>query len=274
MTSSKSAKRHVIRRLYDSEFDFNCFGRSPIGTYMLATLPRSGSTFCAIRLWQTGLLGAPMEYLNFRIMGDLFRRLGYRPGEDGHIEATKISDYWHDAQRLRTSSNGVFGYKMFTSNYAEIAKKFPGFLASITPNYVIYLTRDDAIGQAMSYSRAQRSRIWFAGVANDTAVEYNYEHIKICLRSIEKQKESWESVFRLTEVKPHRISYESLMTSGDEVIAGVLNSMGIASDASSGLEVPMIMRQTDGISRVWRERFQEDSEREIRRAGSMYGSAA
>jgi LPS sulfotransferase NodH len=259
MDSPKSVKRHVIRRLYDAEFDFNCFGRDPIGTYMLATLPRSGSTFCAIRLWQTGLLGAPMEYLNFRIMGDLFQRLGYRPGEDGLIEATKVSAYWRDVQRLRTSSNGVFGYKMFTSNYTEVAKKFPDFLPSITPNYVIYLTREDAIGQAMSYSRAQRSRVWFAGAGQNPAVEYDYEHIKICLRSIEQQKAAWESVFQLTGVKPHRISYENLMTSGDQVIAGVLRAMGMSPDASSALEIPMIMRQTDGISRSWRERFQEDS---------------
>lgn len=262
MDSLKSVKRHVIRRLYDAEFDFNCFGRDPIGTYMLATLPRSGSTFCAIRLWQTGLLGAPMEYLNFRIMGDLFQRLGYQPDEEGHIEAAKVSAYWHDVQRLRTSGNGVFGYKMFTSNYTEVARKFPDFLPSITPNYVIYLTREDAIGQAMSYSRAQRSRVWFAGSGQSSTVEYDYEHIKTCLSSIEQQKRAWESVFKLTGVKPYRISYESLMSSGDEVIDGVLRSMGMNPDASRAVEVPMIMRQTDGISRSWRTRFQEDSENE------------
>lgn len=64
-TVKKSGVRHVIRTLYDADADFNRFGRAPVGTYMLATLPRSGSIFCAIRLWQTGLLGAPMEYLNF-----------------------------------------------------------------------------------------------------------------------------------------------------------------------------------------------------------------
>jgi LPS sulfotransferase NodH len=262
MGSPNPVKRHVIRRLYDAETDFNCFGRAPVGTYMLATLPRSGSTFCAIRLWQTGLLGAPMEYLNFRIMGDLFRRLGYQPGEDGHIASDKVSAYWRDVQRLRTSSNGVFGYKMFTSNYTEVARKFPDFLSSITPNYVIYLMREDAIGQAMSYSRAQRSRAWFAGADQAPAVEYDYEHIKTCLRSIEQQKHAWEAVFQLTGVEPYRINYENLISSGEEVVAGVLRSMGIEPDPSKALGVPMIMRQTDGISRDWRDRFSEDLDRE------------
>lgn len=43
--SYKPKIRHVVRRLYDRDADFNCFGRAPAGIYMLATIPRSGSTF-------------------------------------------------------------------------------------------------------------------------------------------------------------------------------------------------------------------------------------
>jgi trehalose 2-sulfotransferase len=254
--------RHVVRRLYDREADFNCFGRAPVGTYMLATIPRSGSTYCAIRLWQTGLLGAPMEYLNFRIMGDLFHRLGYKAGEDGLIPPAQIEDYWADTQRLRTSPNGVFGYKMFTTNYVEIAQKYPDFLQQVTPNYVIYLIRRDLLGQAMSYSRAQRSKVWFADVQNAPEVEYNYQHIKYCMKAIENQRQRWEAAFTFTGVEPIRIYYEDLMARSEATISTILSEMGIKEDSDAAIDVPMINRQTDGVSRDWRERFLEDSARD------------
>lgn len=250
---------HVTNRLYSSEMDFNCFGQDPIGHYTLATIPRSGSTYCAIRLWQTGLLGAPMEYLNFRVVGNLLHRLGYQVGDNGYVPIQKMSAYWSDVQRLRSSSNGMFGYKMFISNYVGIARYAPNFLQEITPHYVVYLTRQDVIGQAISYSRALRSKVWFAGVADTPVVDYDYAHIKDALRSISEQKAAWERVFEMTGVEPIRITYEDLMAVSSTVIDHVLNAMGIKPDESCAVFVPMIDRQTDGISKEWRERFMEDS---------------
>lgn len=256
-------RRHLINLLYDSQVDFNCFGKDPAGTYMLATIPRSGSTYCAIKLWQTGLLGAPMEYLNFRIMGDLFRRLKYTIDDAGYIPSTRLRDYWRDVQRLRTSPNGVFGYKMFPSNYSEIATQAPEFLAEVTPNYVIYLTRNDIISQAISYSRAQRSRIWFSGIKTDTVVDYDFDHIRLCARSIENQKSTWEKIFALTGVTPLRIFYEDLMKRESHIIDEVINFMGIRPDPSAAINVPVITRQADTISQEWHERYLEDLERTI-----------
>lgn len=250
---------HVSNRLYSSEMDFNCFGQDPIGSYMLATTPRSGSTYCAIRLWQTGLLGAPMEYLNFRVAGNLLRRLGYQVSDKGHVPMQRMSAYWRDVQRLRSSSNGVFGYKMFISNYVGIARHAPNFLKKITPHYVVYLTRQDVIGQAISYSRALRSKVWFAGVAGTPAVDYDYAHIKDALRSIGEQEAAWERVFEMTGADPIRITYEDLMAVSSTVINHILNAMGIKPDESRAVSVPMIDRQTDGVSKEWRERFAKDS---------------
>jgi hypothetical protein len=33
-------------------------------TYMVATIPRTGSTYLCHRLWRTGCMGVPLEYLN------------------------------------------------------------------------------------------------------------------------------------------------------------------------------------------------------------------
>lgn len=262
---AKPRGRHLIRKLYDADADFNCFGAEPVGSYMLATIPRSGSTFCAIRFWQTGLLGAPMEYLNFQIMGDLFRRLRYEPGDGGCIPADKIDSYWSDVQRLRTSPNGVFGYKMFTSIYLEISKRFPHFLQRVTPNYVVYLTRRDVVGQAISYSRARMSRVWFGGTPNAPEVDYDYEYIKGSLRSVVDQKSYWESIFALTGTVPIRIFYEDLLNPEVDAVATVLQAMGIRPDPDSAIPVPLTMRQSDGVSKEWRERFMDDNAKDADR---------
>ena len=254
---------HVMERLYSAEMDFGCYDGEQRLTYMLATIPRSGSTYCAIRLWQTGLLGAPMEYLNFRFVGDILRRLDYVPHLAGEISEAGIAKYWGDIKRLRTSPNGVFGYKMFGVNYLEISRRVPGFLRQIVPDYVIYLTRRDLIGQAMSYSRAQRSRRWFAGMPDTPEVRYDFEHIKQCISSIEDQKSSWERMFAITGVRPIHICYEDLLADSAGVIRALLLDMDIPPEPADELAIPLIERQTDGVSREWRDRFAEDSAREL-----------
>ena len=50
---------------YEARFDFPHRATAPSRPYLLATVPRSGSTYLSHVLWRTGCLGAPLEYLNF-----------------------------------------------------------------------------------------------------------------------------------------------------------------------------------------------------------------
>ena len=69
---------------------------------MLAGTPRSGGNYLCHLLWRTGLMGAPMEYFNFHtLMLQMAVRLG----------VTSLADYVQRLLRVRTSPNGVFGYK-------------------------------------------------------------------------------------------------------------------------------------------------------------------
>lgn len=256
--------RHVIRDLYDRCMDFNVHADKPDATFMLATMPRAGSTYCAISLWRSGLIGAPMEYLNFSIMGQLFRRLNYSTNDKGHLSDAQLYKYWRDVQFLRTSPNGVFGYKMFMANYNEIADLYPQFLNEIRPNYVIYLTRKDLLGQAISYSRAQLSKAWFGGIKNMPIPEYDYDHIRKCLHSVRFQEDFWLRVFELTEITPIHITYEDLLADNVGTVNSVLVEMGITPDSSSRIDVPLIVRQSDELSDEWRARFLNEASSDIR----------
>lgn len=250
--------KHLINRLYDPDYDFGPFTGDSSKEYMLATLPRSGSTYCAIRLWQSGVLGSPVEYLNFKIMGRVFRRLGYETDADDLIGADCSLQYWQDIKSVRTSPNGVFGFKMFATNYIELSRGYRDLLARITPNYVVYLTRKDVLSHAISYSKSQRSNVWFAGIRSDVVLEYDFEHIKMCVRQIEGQKLAWEKFFDHVNCTPIRIFYEDLLTSGSGVIDTVARGLGVNLNRSAELRIPLIQKQSDYTNQMWKERFHED----------------
>lgn len=241
---------HVIHHLYGAEHDFPVWNGRPRKTYMLATIPRSGSTYFAIRLWQTGLLGAPMEYLNLPIMARLFQRLGEPP----------LEDYWRSTMSLRTSPNGVFGYKMFMSNYLDISRRHREFLQRITPDHVIYLSRENVVAQAVSYSRAIQTRAWFAGVHEAQPPAYRYGHIRECENMILGQRAFWEDVFALTQTVPVRVSYEALQADAEATLQTVATAIGEPWTAAAAIAVPTIARQSDGLSAEWCQRYVEDRE--------------
>jgi hypothetical protein len=54
---------------YEAECDFPPHRPPPSHPYLLASVPRSGSTYGSHILWQTGCLGAPLEYCNFEPTG-------------------------------------------------------------------------------------------------------------------------------------------------------------------------------------------------------------
>lgn len=250
---------HAALAMYEKEMDFVTHYTIPVRRYVLATMPRSGSTLCSIRLWQSGQLGAPLEYLNFRLAKTFLGRLGYTLGEGGlPRDSTQLWGYWKTLQQLRTSCNGVFGCKAFISNFMLLAKRYPEFLSRLVPTHVVYLTRKDLVGQAISYYRAQRSHAWFGGIRAVRSPIYDFECIQKCLVSICTQMAMWERMFERWGVTPLRVHYEDVCRRPREVVAAVRSHLGVTHDPSAKLAMPLLIRQADNITDEWRARFLSD----------------
>jgi LPS sulfotransferase NodH len=69
--------------LYSESYDYACFDGELSKTFIVATIPRSGSTLYCCQLWKSGALGAPAEYVNPYIVSRLYERL----------QATSMLDY-------------------------------------------------------------------------------------------------------------------------------------------------------------------------------------
>ena len=213
---------------------------------MVATIPRSGSTHFCMELWRSGVLGAPMEYPNAPYITILKNRLN---------PVANMIEYWSEIKRRRTSPNGIFGYKMFMTNYMECAKDYPELLQEIAPDKVIFLTRKNIVAQAISYSRAIQSKAWFAGVAHAKEPEYDPDHIQSCENAIRMQTVFWEEMFLLTEAQVYRVTYEDLLESPHSVIEGVCDHVGVKFNGTNAIDVPPIQVQRNAESRGWMERY-------------------
>jgi hypothetical protein len=112
---------------YEGRFDFPRRTSPPTLTYLLATLPRTGSTWFSHLLWQTGCLGAPLEYLNFEPTG---------PYYFAARSTASQQQLWHSLMSRRTSPNGLFGLKCFPDQLESLQQENPQLLSDVMSTFV------------------------------------------------------------------------------------------------------------------------------------------
>lgn len=241
-----SEKTHVMNLLYSCGYDFPLRDEDPAQQLMVATIPRSGSTFFCIELWRTKVLGSPLEYPNVAAAKSMINRL------KGHDDFER---YWKDVKRIRTGLNGVFSYKMFMTNYLDIGRKWPGLLEKLAPEKVIFLTREDKLAQAISYSKAIQSRAWFANVTYSNTPEFSQRHIAHCRHLIDKQERFWEGMFSLTGAQVFRTTYEQFLKDRPTVLQQICEFVGQPYDPDDYMLLPSLSIQRDDVSTEWAQRY-------------------
>ncbi|HXO69239.1 MAG TPA: Stf0 family sulfotransferase, partial [Bradyrhizobium sp.] len=111
--------------------------------YAICTQPRSGSNLLCQFLSSTDQLGYPLEYFN----GPGRRALGLPDFPDAPELQIKA------VLRLGATPNGVYAVKLFASQFAAFSRGLQWM--DLLPNlHFVYLTRDDLLGQAISWARA------------------------------------------------------------------------------------------------------------------------
>ena len=239
----------IALSLLESRFDFPEYHKAPASEVMVAAIPRSGSTMFCLELWESGVLGAPMEYLNFRLMENSERWQS--------LIASPV-EYWNHLQKVRTSPNGIFSYKMFPTVYQQVAQVSKELLSRVAPTHVIYLTRNDIDAQAISYSKAIQGMAWFADVAQRKPTSYSYDHIVKCKNTLRRQMDDWEYIFDITGTSVLRVAYEDILQAKDSVVTNVVRHITGSNDVCK-LAIPRLTIQRDNLSRQWTKQFSEES---------------
>lgn len=241
---------------YEGRFDFPARAEPPAIAYILASVPRSGSTFVSHLLWETGCLGAPLEYLNFE-PGGPYGFASRSPEQQRQL--------WKSVVRRRTSPNGVFGAKLFPMQLQALEEGNPELLADAFATLldggktrVVWLGRRDPVAHAISYARASLSGIWRKEQEGEggTGVQFSVEAVDRAQRQLAAMQRAWDEMFEALAIRPLRLWYEDVVAEPDAAVAAVADVLGVHLDPAARVAVPAIERQS-GDQAEWRRLYAE-----------------
>jgi LPS sulfotransferase NodH len=241
---------------YEDTFDFPERPDPPRLLYMLASVPRTGSTFVSHLLWRSGCLGAPLEYLNFLATGPYHLAYG---APDRQVAL------WRSALHRRTSPNGVFGIKCFSAQLRELQQANPALLLEVMaallpsgrPAHVVRLKRRDQVAHAISYARAALSGVWHRKqeARGGAEVAFSARAVDHARRLLDQQEADWDLLFGEIAVEPLTLWYEDVIARPDEAVRAVADFLGVALDPAATVVVPQVERQATDDSHRWAELY-------------------
>jgi LPS sulfotransferase NodH len=247
---------------YEAQFDFPPHGGAPRRLYLLASVPRSGSTYVSHLLWQTGCLGAPLEYCNFEPAGP-YGHAANSPAEQRRL--------WHTVLAGRTSPNAVFGLKGFPGQFEQLQSTNPALLSEVLRTVlpsreaarVIRLRRRDRTAHAISYARATISGIWRAEQERGGRAEPEYSRIAVerAGRMIELQEEAWDAMFADLGLAPLELWFEDVLADPAAALHAIGAYLGVEIDPAAAVKVPAIERQSQQGALDWARRHRDDQAR-------------
>lgn len=242
----------AIKTGYEAEFDFPAREGPPTLQYLLATVPRSGSTYVSHLLWQSGCLGAPLEYLNFEPSGPY--------GFASQSPAAQAA-LWQGVLAKRTSPNGVFGLKTFPVQMQALQENNPALLGQVmrtlfrgpAPTKVVQLRRRDRTAHAISYARAALSGIWRSEQESADRPEPDYSERALVNAGhlIDGQERAWEEMYRDLGLSPLVIWYEDVLADPAGAVATVAGHVGATLDPAGVVDIPEIRQQSQRGAKAW-----------------------
>jgi len=233
-------------------------------SYLLCTVPRSGSWLLADLLEQTDVAGRPEEY--------------FRP--DHRVQWSKewgiqvkapYSRYVSAALANTTTDNGVFGVKTHWYQLEWLIgelRALPGADPGATdeevighwlpqPHYV-HLHRDDTVRQAISYYRASYSDRWFHLLEEDLGTGKgrfirpvpmpetpDWGHVRYLEEAVILHERHWRDFFARAGIVPLEIRYEDMVADHEQALRQVLDFIGVHLPPGTSLPSPRLKKQAD-----------------------------
>jgi LPS sulfotransferase NodH len=207
--------------------------------YIICATPRSGSYFLCDLLRSTGVLGRPHEYFEPAAM----RRHGAPDYPDDLARQIAM------ARTFGCTANGVFGTKLFPSQID--ARALQTIMAGFGNPVLIFLEREDLLGQAISQTRAAQAH-WFTA---SPAPRFDAALIRDHLELLVRWNAEWRLCFTRRGIVPLRVSYEQVMADPDDAVAQIARALGLEPPPPIDPARLSMKVQRDALSAEWRERF-------------------
>jgi trehalose 2-sulfotransferase len=257
-------------------------------SYLVLASQRSGSTLLVESLRATGVAGEPQEFFQYLpatsqapqprewfagVEDESILRL-LDPLDVGTPDLAP-AEIWRDYIRtVGRTPNGVWGGKLMwnqTPLLLNRARQLPNrcgdsLLAAIRDvvgeePLLIHIHRPDVVSQAVSFWRAVQTRVWRGrpDPVRDARATYHPGAIAHIVAMLRAQEQGWHNWFAEEGVEPLEVSYPVLWRNLTQVVATVLEALGL--DPRLAPE-PVLERQADQRSDDWVDRYRADAERE------------
>jgi trehalose 2-sulfotransferase len=260
-------------------YDIDSGPGAPSRSYVLCSMPRSGSTLLAEALHSTGVAGTPIEYFDrTNAFALLYRRWG----------CTGIGDYVERMHQLRCTPDKLFGTKlhwfhleeltaeMIRAGIVEVAagdeRAMTMALGAVAPHgtYVL-VRRRETDRQAVSWFIAESTLRWSSLIGPDGGAhgrgvpDFDLDAVEQRVRRLEEGERAWERLVRSIGGRVLTVVYEDLTADYERTVRGVAERIGIRL-GDAPLPPPRLRRQADERSEAMVERFRAE-----RRVGSTPG---
>jgi trehalose 2-sulfotransferase len=223
--------------------------------YVLAMLPRTGSTALCSLLSETGVLGYPDEYFNPRATMQLWARL---------LASRNLTEYASALRRERATPNGVFGIKATFDDLRPVLE--PEIMRQLLGDLkFVFLTRDDLAAQAVSAFLAEETGIWhrdqqglpWYSVPREehASIEFDEDRILAILDHFVRMGQAWERFFARSSVAPLHVTYERFCADPQGVVRDVAEYLGVKWKGDVSMSMAVTSKLGDERSQGWTERI-------------------
>lgn len=211
--------------------------------YVICATPRCGSNYLAQLLASTGVLGRPREYFNAP-----GRRKYDDPDypEDPRLQLDQVVS-------TGATSNGVYGVKVHAFQLAPLLDHVDPF-AELPRVRAVRQRRDDALGQALSWTRANQTNQHRAGDAPEGVASYDRARIDASLDFLARENAWWDDYLARTDTRVLEVRYEDLEADPQREVDRVAAFLRVRS-APVRPEAVEVTRQRDAVTAAWRERY-------------------
>ena len=128
----------------------------------------------------------------------------------------------------------------------------------------VRLTRRNEVAQAVSFVRASQTRSWNSNMSARSSATYDPDAIERALDRIAAENQSWDRYLDGIGATPLHTTFEELIGDLDGTVRRVLSVVGAE---TTDIPAPTTLKQSDGSSREWIERFLSERPQHRHRIG-------
>jgi trehalose 2-sulfotransferase len=120
----------------------------------------------------------------------------------------------------------------------------------------VHLRRQDRVGQAVSWARAEQTGYWQDGDRRAAEPRLDLGSIHELMRTIRAHEAAWAGWFADQGITPYRVTYEEVTADPGPAVLGILDHLDIQPPAGWRPR-PRERRQADGTNAAWARSYRE-----------------